>query len=424
MMHEVLVNHGKISNNRLKPDKMVSAYNKRSLLAFRFIPLIGSYLLGYHQLSILWVLFPSTILWYGLYPKNAAMQRFWSNKEKAFNGYINNNGNSMDNYETVDWLNRTLQHLWPILDRSANGWITKRLQKWGQSKYGEGNFQLNTASLGCCPPYISQIIVDHVRNKKLVVDFDLSWESDSHVEFSVSMINIITSMKNLCVKGVARIILCPIEDSIERSSFEAAEVFFVEPPEVSFDLTGVANILDSLGIIDLQKNGSEYIGSIKLVIKSVEQKLLLEVRKKSTTDSTAVTEFITQMTQIMADTSEIDIDVGNSGMSIYSPGETFDPTSPEADVSDLAESICDNGAIIGYCGEIKLGIVYNSTEGCLIITIFEGKNLNRIPSQDLPDPQVKIDFGPTGEKVWYLLFNFISIYIYIYIVSCLLLQRL
>ena len=126
--------------------------------------------------------------------------------------------------------------------------------------YGLGGFQFNKVVLGQVPPRITGIKVydKNTSRKEIIMDLDLIFASDCDIKFSVK--NVKAKISDFSLRGLLRIVFKPLVTEIPLIG--GVQVYFLSPPEINFDLGGVANFLDVPGLSNIIRNVvTEQIGN-------------------------------------------------------------------------------------------------------------------------------------------------------------------
>ena len=106
--------------------------------------------------------------------------------------------------------------------------------------------------LGQVPPRITGIKVydKNTSRKEIIMDLDLIFASDCDIKFSVK--NVKAKIGDFSLRGLLRVVFKPLVTEIPLIG--GVQVYFLSPPEINFDLGGVANFLDVPGLSNIIRN--------------------------------------------------------------------------------------------------------------------------------------------------------------------------
>ncbi|XP_031566724.1 extended synaptotagmin-2-A-like isoform X2 [Actinia tenebrosa] len=153
--------------------------------------------------------------------------------------------------ERAEWLNKMIVQLWPyindmvikILKEKVEPEIQKNVPGFLSSIY------FDELKLGDQPPRIGGIktYTQNVKRSEIVMDVDLIYAGNSDIRLSVKGMSV--GIEDLQLRGTLRVILSPL---IPTSPLVGGvSVFFLNRPDIDFDLTNLLNILDIPGLSDI-----------------------------------------------------------------------------------------------------------------------------------------------------------------------------
>ena len=155
--------------------------------------------------------------------------------------------------ERVEWLNRILDQLWPHVGE----FVEKMLKTTVESAVRENlpnslkSFKFTKTDLGDIPPHISGIKVYHKRRPgELYMDLELNYSSDIIIKFSIKGIN--AGIKDFRLSGTIRIVLKPLINRVPLVG--GALIFFLNNPDIDFELTNLGNALDIPGLRNILRS--------------------------------------------------------------------------------------------------------------------------------------------------------------------------
>ena len=111
-------------------------------------------------------------------------------------------------------------------------------------------FKFEKVVLGRVPPRITGVKVyeKNIARDEIIMDLDLVFASDCDIKFSLKKIT--AKINDFSLRGVVRVVLKPLITEIPLIG--GIQVYFLTPPEIDFDLGGVANALDAPGMCSLK----------------------------------------------------------------------------------------------------------------------------------------------------------------------------
>lgn len=153
--------------------------------------------------------------------------------------------------ERAEWLNKMLVQLWPYI----NDMVIKILKEQVEPEIQKNvpgflsSIHFKEISLGEVPPRIGGIktYTHNVDRNEIIMDIDLIYAGDSDFELSVKGISV--GIEDLQLRGSLRVILRPLIPAAPLVG--GVSVFFLNRPDIDFDLTNLANILDIPGLSDI-----------------------------------------------------------------------------------------------------------------------------------------------------------------------------
>ncbi|PSN70709.1 C2 domain-containing protein [Corynespora cassiicola Philippines] len=149
--------------------------------------------------------------------------------------------------ESAGFLNDIVEQLWPNIN-VAGGRMVKEIVEpiLASTLPGPlGNLRFTKIDLGHVPLRLGAVDVHKTTKGGIKLDMDVIWESKSDIELDGKMVPKI-GIEHVHLKGRLSVLLAPLTNVIPLIG--AAQVAFINPPELSLDFTDAANIAD-LGII-------------------------------------------------------------------------------------------------------------------------------------------------------------------------------
>ncbi|CAB4004783.1 extended synaptotagmin-2-A-like isoform X1 [Paramuricea clavata] len=150
--------------------------------------------------------------------------------------------------ERAEWLNKFVAQLWPYV----NEMVIKILKETVEPKIQESvpgmlkSIYFTEISLGNRAPRIGGIKVytENVKRSEVIMDIDVIYSGDADFELSVKCVTV--GIEDLQLRGTLRVIMSPL---VPASPLVAGlSVFFLDKPELDFNLTNLLNVLDVPGL--------------------------------------------------------------------------------------------------------------------------------------------------------------------------------
>ncbi|XP_060068072.1 extended synaptotagmin-2-like isoform X3 [Ylistrum balloti] len=185
--------------------------------------------------------------------------------------------------ERAEWFNKILDQIWPFIGDYVKKLLLDSIQeKIQQSHSTVGSFRFTQIDLGDIPPRIGgvKVYTENVRRDEIYLDLDIIYSSDSFIEVKVK--GITAGIKDLQLRGTLRVIFKPLIGQIPL--FGGMSFFFINTPDIDFNLTGLANSLDLPGLSDmLDTIIAEQISNImvlpnRIVVPMVQDVNLMRLR--------------------------------------------------------------------------------------------------------------------------------------------------
>jgi len=154
--------------------------------------------------------------------------------EESFPRWINFN-----DFEKMEWLNRTLTKCWPFIDQAAGDLIKEKVQPI-LDQYAMGVIQrivLKTVAFGTRAPQITGVRLTPGGLDECVLEIQLLWETEKEgviIAIDCPGPNYKVQVKNWHLQGTAKLVFKPLTATIP--GFGAVLVSLTEPPDFDFDL--------------------------------------------------------------------------------------------------------------------------------------------------------------------------------------------
>ena len=406
------------SETKINPNKRIFRYKEGFEFVTSNLFIIGAYLIGYHQYSYFYLIFP--ISYNTFFYSLPTLISYCNHKRSIRTDRKRNLTVQKENSpETAEWVNQFLVQFWPLLDDIAKSWMIKKLHKIGLKvlRNDKHRFKINNATWGSIPPRIDDIVIKNTSTDNyeniLHIDVDLSHESDSTIELCYSSIT--TTIRKIDWKGILRIVLYPFSSYDCNFGFEAMEISFIDTPDVNFEIGGLASVLTSFGLVDAPHIVSNFLGNTKFVLKFIQQpnkkdlSPFVELRKKSGKMKYGVQNLIQNTSEVILDTTEVSAKYRREPSEVKqfkNKNDKFFKTMIKQSsngtekITVISPHLPPNYNNLQIrSGRIKLGIKYLLENEELNVVVYEADGLERLPCTDPPDAQVILTLGKHVKEV-------------------------
>ncbi|XP_052265318.1 extended synaptotagmin-2-like isoform X2 [Dreissena polymorpha] len=152
--------------------------------------------------------------------------------------------------ERAEWVNKIIYQMWPFIGEYVQTLLMTQVQKTVQDSTSlMGSFKFVNIDLGDIPPRIGgvKVYTEKVKRDEIYMDLDIIYSSDCEIE--VKLKGVSAGIKDLQLHGTVRVILKPLIN--QAPFFGGISVFFLNNPNIDFNLTNLANALDLPGLSDM-----------------------------------------------------------------------------------------------------------------------------------------------------------------------------
>ncbi|CAO1384694.1 unnamed protein product [Diamesa hyperborea] len=154
--------------------------------------------------------------------------------------------------ERCEWLNKVLKQVWPNANHFTRNLIKESIEPSVQKAlagYKLNNFKFDRMILGTIPPRIGGVKVydKNVARNEIIMDLDLFYAGDCDINFSLGGMR--GGIKDFQIHGTLRIVMKPLISTMPL--FGGMQIFFLNNPNIDFNLVGVIDMLDMPGLSDL-----------------------------------------------------------------------------------------------------------------------------------------------------------------------------
>ncbi|KAJ8920620.1 hypothetical protein NQ315_004759 [Exocentrus adspersus] len=169
--------------------------------------------------------------------------------------------------ERAEWLNKIIKQVWPNVNHYVRSMVRDSIQpvlKKSLEKYKLHGFKFERIILGTVPFRIGGVKVydKNVDRNEIVMDLDIFYAGDCDITFYLSGMK--GGIRDFQLHGMLRVVMKPLITTIPLVG--GLQVFFLNNPEIDFDLLGIADVLDMPGLSDILR---------RIVVETVASMMVL-----------------------------------------------------------------------------------------------------------------------------------------------------
>lgn len=224
-----------------------------------FAVLSGVWLIGYYRYSVSWVLLGLPV-WLWAEHKEMKQQRkrrvqhqICDSEKEVILATIDDLPSWVffPDVERAEWLNKMMLQMWPYIGDFA----TKIMKEIVEPSVRENlpptlrAFAFEKVDLGDIAPRVGGIKLykEHVHRDEIIMDMEIFYAGDMNIKVAVSRMRV--GCKNITMHGTMRVVMKPL---ISVSPLVGAvTVYFLNNPDIDFDLTNLGNVMDFPGLSDI-----------------------------------------------------------------------------------------------------------------------------------------------------------------------------
>ncbi|XP_015113681.1 extended synaptotagmin-1 isoform X2 [Diachasma alloeum] len=238
------------------PYMTIGSFSMSLLMKIAAVGVIWGF--GYMRWSVAWLLPPVFLsVWKYETNKNDELKRLTAQATVLANekDVITNRMNDLPSwvyfpdFDRAEWLNKVLYKIWPGMNHFVRNLVRESIKPaiaTALSEYKMPGFQFERLVLGRIPPKIYGIKTyekDTFRNE-IILDCEVLYAGDCDISFTVG--NIKGGIRDFQLRGMLRIVLKPMLTVMPLVG--GVQIFFLNNPEIDFNLVGAADILDFPGL--------------------------------------------------------------------------------------------------------------------------------------------------------------------------------
>ncbi|CAG9107919.1 unnamed protein product [Plutella xylostella] len=229
---------------------------------FKKVSIVGAvYLVGYMQWSVAWLITPVIL---------SVLRDQWR-KESEYRRELAKAAASTSEKDVVlarlsdlpawvffpdveraEWLNRILLQVWPNVNHFVRALVKDSIEPAvaeSLANYKLTGFKFERMILGTIAPRVGGIKVydKNVSRDEIMMDIDLFYAGDCDISFVLQGIR--GGIKDLQIHGMVRVVMRPLISKMPLVG--GLQVFFLDNPNIDFNLVGAADVLDMPGFSDI-----------------------------------------------------------------------------------------------------------------------------------------------------------------------------
>ncbi|CAG9863137.1 unnamed protein product [Phyllotreta striolata] len=169
--------------------------------------------------------------------------------------------------ERAEWINRIIKQVWPNVNQYVRELVRDAIQpilRESLEKYKLTGFKFERIILGTVPFRIGGVKVydKNIDRNEIVMDLDIFYAGDCDISFYLKGMK--GGIRDFQLHGMLRVVMKPLITSIPLVG--GLQVFFLNNPDIDFDLVGIADVLDMPGLSDILR---------RIVVETVASMMVL-----------------------------------------------------------------------------------------------------------------------------------------------------
>ncbi|KAK6840737.1 Extended synaptotagmin-3 [Apiospora arundinis] len=145
--------------------------------------------------------------------------------------------------ESAGFLNDIIAQLWPNINVAGSRMVKEIVEPmFAEMLPGPlASLRFTKVDLGSIPLRVSAVDVHKTDNEGIKLDMDVVWEGDSDIDLDGHLVPKL-GIEHIHLKGRLCVLLAPLTNILPLIG--AAQVAFINPPELELDFTGAAEVAD------------------------------------------------------------------------------------------------------------------------------------------------------------------------------------
>lgn len=156
--------------------------------------------------------------------------------------------------ERAEWINKILHQMWPFVGKILDKILRENVGPVLRSKVPStlSGIHFDTIRLGDLPPRIGGIKVhtDNLKRSEIMMDVDIIYAGDSKITLATKGLKL--GLEDLEIRGSLRVLLYPLIPDLPLIG--GLTMYFINRPQIAFELTNVLNVLETPGVNSLLRN--------------------------------------------------------------------------------------------------------------------------------------------------------------------------
>lgn len=183
------------------------------------------------------------------------------------------------NFFLLFLLPQILKQVWPNANHFARNLVKETIEPnvaLALSQYKMHGFRFDRIILGTIPPRIGGVKIydKNVDRNEIIMDIDLFYASDCDINFYLGGVK--GGIKDFQIHGWVRVVMKPLIRSMPLVG--GLQIFFLNNPNIDFNLVGVIDFMDMPGLSDLLRRIIvEQIGNVMVLPNKLPISLSNEV---------------------------------------------------------------------------------------------------------------------------------------------------
>lgn len=160
-----------------------------------------------------------------------------------------------------------LKQLWPNANHYARTLVKETIEPAvaeSLANYKMNGFRFDRIILGTIPPRIGgvKVYTHNIGRNEIIMDLDLFYASDCDINFYLGSVK--GGIKDFQIHGWVRVVMKPLIRSMPLVG--GLQIFFLNNPNIDFNLVGVIDFMDMPGLSDLLRRIIvEQIGNVMVL---------------------------------------------------------------------------------------------------------------------------------------------------------------
>lgn len=218
----------------------------------------GIWLVGYTRFSVSWLLLALVLyVWKERHSskkkhKTAIAQQMARDEKSVILARVEDLPSwvNFPDVERVEWINKILDQMWPYIGEYVQEILRTTVEESIRTAMPASlkSFKFSKIDMGDIPPRIGGVkVYSQLRRDEIYMDLELNYASDAEITVSIKGIN--AGLKDLRLHGTLRVVMKPLINKIPMIG--GMLVFFLNNPDLDFNLTSLANAFDIPGLSDM-----------------------------------------------------------------------------------------------------------------------------------------------------------------------------